>query len=788
MLQHLLKITLRNIKGSKLYTLINVIGLSLGLTSIILIILWVKYEMSFDKFHKYPRDLFKAAFCYEPQDFHGYILPAPVAQQLKQNYPDVENATVFIKQQNRKIVYEQNAFFANGSYVDSTFFSLFNFPFAIGSPSEAFIHPNAIIITQNLANRLFGDRNPIGNLVKLDDNQKFIVSGVLKNIPSNSDIQFDFLVPYKLVFRYLNNWDLKTSEVYVRLRHGKSYAAFNKQIANVISQFKPEWNNRLYLTPLIRCHLYNLKEGGRIQYVYIFSLIAFLIFIIATFNFINITIAKSETRIKEIGIKRIIGGRKRLLITQLLFEAQCLALAALAFSIVLTELLLPILNNILHLNLNLVFNFSAIFVLLGFSFLTGLISGIYPALYISSVKPIDIIKRNIRALSFSYGQGVQSNSVQKITLQRGLVVFQFAMAIVLIIGIIVIRQQLKYIQGEDLGFDKKNVLVVHLQGDLLKNYETVKNQLLQVPDILSVATSGNPLTGWQASCSPEWEGKQSDNIFDMGVNFVDYDFDKTLGITILSGRFFSKEYPTDAAEGFVINEAAVKAMQLKEPVGTNMSIFEGTPYARSGKIIGIVKNMNTESLHSELRPFVFAYIPEGSYMYIKTGSSSITATVQKIRDAIKRIIPDDPVTLSFLDEDLNKLYSSEQVTEKIMEYSSFMAIIIACLGLFGLSFYGSQKRIKEIGIRKVSGARISEILTMLNKEFVKWVAVAFLFACPVAWYAMHRWLDNFAYRTGLRWWIFALAGVLTMGIALLTVSWQSWRAATKNPVEVLRYE
>ena len=269
---------------------------------------------------------------------------------------------------------------------------------------------------------------------------------------------------------------------------------------------------------------------------------------------------------------------------------------------------------------------------------------------------------------------------------------------------------------------------------------------------------------------------------------MDYDFDKTLGITILSGRFFSKEYPTDAAEGFVINEAAVKAMQLKEPVGTNMSIFEGTPYARSGKIIGIVKNMNTESLHSELRPFVFAYIPEGSYMYIKTGSSSITATVQKIRDAIKRIIPDDPVTLSFLDEDLNKLYSSEQVTEKIMEYSSFMAIIIACLGLFGLSFYGSQKRIKEIGIRKVSGARISEILTMLNKEFVKWVAVAFLFACPVAWYAMHRWLDNFAYRTGLRWWIFALAGVLTMGIALLTVSWQSWRAATKNPVEVLRYE
>ncbi len=790
MLRHIIKITFRNILNSKIYTVINILGLSLGITCALIIALWVKNELSFDKFHENSQDLYKAAFCYEPKDLHGYILPVPVAQQLKDKFPDVKNTTVFFKQKNKKIAYNKNGFLTSGSVVDSSFFSMFEFPFLIGSSSGAFINPNSIVITKSLAEKIFGEKNPVGELVELDLNgiQQFIVTGVLKDIPSNSDLQFDFLIPFELISEYLNSWDFKAAETYVQLKKNTNYESFNTQIAGVISQFKPDWNNRLYITPLTRCHLYNLQGGGRIQSVYIFSLVALMILIIATFNFINLAMARSDKRIKEIGVKRIMGTHKNLLIFQFLYEAQVMAFLAMILSVIFIELILPSVNTLLNLNLDFNYTFYTIATLLGFSFITGLVSGIYPAFFLSSVKPIDILKNNIGTLRLIQRLNDNHNHTQKLSFRSVLVVFQFALTIILITGIIVVRQQLQYLKEKDLGFDKENILVVDIQRDLLSKYETVKSQLLQLPGISNVSASESPLTNWQASCTPNWEGKSSDNVFDMGVNSVDYDFLETLGIEILAGRFLSREYSSDANEGFVINEAAVKAMELKNPVGTNMSIFEGTPYEQKGKIIGVIKNMHTESLYADIKPFVYKYTPAGSFMYIKTNSSANSATVETVRNTIKQIVPDDPGTLGFLDDNLNELYLSEQTTEKLMEYSSFIAIIISCLGLFGLSFFGTKLRIKEIGIRKVNGAKITEILTMLNKDFIKWVAIAFVVATPIAWFAMHKWLENFAYKTTLSWWIFALSGVMALGIALLTVSWQSWRAATRNPVESLRYE
>ena len=653
-----------------------------------------------------------------------------------------------------------------------------------GSPSGAFTNPNSIVITQALAEKIFGENNPIGTLIELDINglQQFVVSGVLKDIPTNTDLQFEFLIPFELISAYVNSWDYKMTETYVQLEKGKDYSEVNTKIKGVISEFKPDWNNQLYITPLTRCHLYNLGGGGRIQYVYIFSIVAMLILVIAIFNFVNLTMARSDKRIREIGVKRIIGSSKSLLILQFLYEALLLSIIALVFSVFIIELFLPSVNNLLNVNLDLRYNFLNISVLLGFAIISGLISGIYPALFLSSLRPIDVLKKNIQPLRLLNRKG-SVNPSQKISFRSVLVVFQFTLTIVLISGILIIKNQLQYLQDKDLGYDKENVLVMHMQGNLQNQYEIVKNELLELPEILNIATSESHLTNWRASDTPDWEGKESDIIFDMGVNSVDYDFDQTLGIEMAEGRFLSKEFSRDATEGYVINEAAVEVMGLKDPVGKKMSIFN-----RQGTIIGVIKNMHTESLHAEIKPFAYRYTSVGSYMFIKTNSSSISQTIQTIRNKVRQIVPDDPANVSFLDDDLNELYVSELTTEKLMEYSSFIAILISCLGLFGLSFYGSKLRIKEIGIRKVNGARVSEVLAMLNKDFVKWVTIAFIIATPVSWYIMNKWLESFAYRTNMSWWIFALAGLLALGIALLTVSWQSWRAATRNPVEALRYE
>ena len=787
MFKHFINITLSNIQKNKINTLITVFGLSIGLACTITIALWVKYEVSYDGFHENPQDLYKAAFTYEPQDFHGYVLPAPVAPYLKENYPDIKNTTVFFKWSNKKIIQGENRFLVNGSFVDPSFFSMFNFPFTLGSTSEAFKHPNSIVLTQTLSEKLFGPENPVGKTVKVDGEEEYIVSAVLEDPPTNSDMQFEFLVPFKIISEQLNSWDFKATQIYVQLNKGVDYSGVNIQIANVINQFKPDWNNQLYITPLTDCHLHNLQGGGHIQYVYILSIVAFLILIIATFNIVNLTMATSDKRIKEIGLRKILGSNKNLLVTQFLFEAQILAMIALGIALIFVELFLPSVNNLLHVNLDLSYNLSTILILLGFAALTGLISGIYPASFLSSLRPIDLIKKTIRPFGSS-NKNNSSRNAQKLNLRSGMVIFQFALSIVLIAGIIVISQQVQFMKQKDLGFNKENILVVHMQDQLKGKYEAAKNKLLMMPEISSISTSLAPLTVWYLSDMPAWDGKQTDNIFDMGLNFVDYDFDETIGVEVIEGRFLTKEFSKDATDGFVINEAAVKAMELKNPVGTRMSLFDGTSSEQKGEIIGVIKNMHTESLHSEIKPFAFRYSPTGSYMFIKMNSSTNPTIVQTIKNEIEQIAPNDPIELSFLEDDLNKLYASEETTEKLIGYSSLIAIIISSLGLFGLSFYGLQKRIKEIGIRKVNGAAVSEILIMLNKDFVKWVVIAFVIAVPIAWYVMKTWLQNFVYKIELSWWIFALAGILALLIALITVSFQTFKVARRNPVEALRYE
>jgi len=787
MFKYFLKISLRSIQNNKINTLITLLGLSLGLTCTIIIALWVKYERSYDKFHDHSQDLYKAAFSYDPQDFHAYVLPAPVASHLKETFPEVENTTVFFKWNSKKIIQGENIYLVDGSFVDPSFFSMFSFPLQLGSLSEVFQYPNSIVLTQSLSEKLFGQENPIGNTVKVDGEEEYIVTAVLEDIPTNSDLQFEFLLPFQIISEQLNSWDFKALQVYVQLNNGVDYSAFNLQIANVINQFKPDWNNRLYVTPLSDCHLHDLGGGGRIQYVYILSLVAFLILVIATFNIVNLTMATSDRRVKEIGLKRLHGSSKNLLNVQFHFESQILAMLALGLALFFIELILPSVNNILNVNLSLSYNVYTLFILLGFAAFTGFIAAIYPASYLSSLKAIDLVKKTIPSFGIS-NRNHSSSLFKKLKLRSGLVIFQFTLTIVLIAGIIVIAKQVHFMKQKDLGFNKENILVVHMQDQLKHNYDAAKTNLLMMPEVSSISTSLSPLTSWYMSDMPIWDGKKSDIIFDMGLNFVDYDFDETLGIEVLEGRFFSKDYSSDASDGFVINEAAVLAMELENPIGTKMAIFNGTSSEQKGEIIGVIKNMHTESLHSKIKPFAYRYSPRGSYMFIKVNSSKHSTIIESIKSKLALMAPSDPIEISFLANELDQLYAKEQITEKLIGYSSLIAIIISCLGLFGLSLYTLQKRIKEIGIRKVNGAMVSEILIMLNKDFVKWIIIAFVIAVPIAWYVMNAWLQKFAYKVDLSWWIFTLAGVLALSVVLITVSFQIFKLARRNPVESLRYE
>ena len=543
----------------------------------------------------------------------------------------------------------------------------------------------------------------------------------------------------------------------------------------------------MYIKPLTSCHLHDPQGGGRIQYVYILSVVALLILIIAAFNTVNLTMASSDKRIKEIGVRKAFGSGKKLLIIQFLLEAQFVALISLSIGLIIVELVLPYVNNLLHVSLNLSYNIESILAMVGFAVLTGLISGFYPAYFLSSIKSIDLIRKSIHP-SALLKKHQSFRKVNKFNLKSALVVFQFALAMVLMVGIIVISKQVHYMKQKDLGFKKEDVLVVHMHDELKGNYEVAKNQLMQMHEIASVSTSRSPLTAWEMSDMPDWDGKPTELVFDMGINLVDYDFDETLGLEILSGRFLDKEFAKDAMDGFVINETAVKIMNMEEPIGKRLTFFKGTQSELDGEIIGVIKDMHTESLHSEIKPFAYMYAKAGSYMYIKLNPNTNPEKLRPVIAQLEKIAPNDPIEYSYLEDTLNSLYASEETTEKLIGYSSLIAILISCLGLLGLSYYSLQKRIKEIGIRKVNGASITQILVLLNKDFVIWVGIAFVIATPIAWKVMHNWLLKFNYRIDLSWWIFILAGVMALMVALITVTLQAYKVASGNPVEALRYE
>ncbi|MDB4582201.1 ABC transporter permease [Draconibacterium sp.] len=782
-------IALRSLMTHRKYALINIFGLAIGLACFILITIWVQDELSYDNFHKDADNVY-VVFRKE-NDKRAAVSSKLLAPAIKEEIPEVLEATCFRQLPETFSIlfqYKENSFVEKIAMADNQFFKVFSFPLLKGDPSTAFSDPNSVVITERMSQKYFGEEEALGkslSITAFGQEKLLTVSGVLKNIPHNSHIQSELIIPIEFMNYFGADWDVWGNyavTTYIRTQDNISSTQLEEKILACKEGHFSEENISYPLLPITKIHLNasNVEyftTTGDIKYVYIFSAIAAIILLIACMNYMNLSNALSLKRSKEIGIKKTLGSRRGQVIQQYFGETFMLVFIALIFSILMVQICLPILNHLSAKSLSVPYTSPQfIFTLLGIVLATSLISGIYPALFVSGFQPIKVLK------------GKFVSSPQSTNIRKGLVVFQFVLSILIIIGTITVSNQLKFIQSTNLGYDKEHIVCVQIKGDISNKYEAFKNEILQSGNVLNVSRSENmQVPGMSSTLAVKWPGKQQK--FSTWVLDVDEEFAETYGIEINDGRFYSKEFATDLTNGFVINQTAANEMGFENPIGNEL-----TMWGRKGTIIGVTKDFHFSSLHNKIEPLIF-HIPETKYvnrsyrvLSMRIKPNSMPQSLEHIKKTWKSYFPNENLDYYFIDDKLKANYLSEATMGTLFKYFSFLVIFIACLGLYGLTAFTIEQKSKEIGLYKVLGATIPDVMMLFTKGYVFWILTANIIATPIAYYAMNKWLENFAYKTTLSWWIFALAGVLALGIALLTVSWQSWRAATRNPVEALRYE
>ena len=781
MLGNYLKIALRNLTRQKSYSITNIAGLAVGMACTILILLWVKDELSFDGFHANAKQVYRVVFADETyvKTHHYSVTPPALAVALKKDFPEVVHATIYSIIDDLIVSKGEKKFRERVGFTTASAFDIFTIPFKKGDPETAFLEPNSIVITEKMAAKYFGSDDPVNKVLTLDNQIDFKITAIIQDLPENSLLQFDCLVPFENVEKItgrgnIESWDNFGYYTFVLLPHKIDIDKFNDKISDFIIKSRlnstENFRPRLYLQPLTDIHVHNLNGGGAITYVYIFSLIAVFVLLIACINFMNLATARSLRRSKEVGLRKVVGANKRNLIHQFYAESILLSFISLFFSLLLVELFLPAVNSFSGktLSLDLTGNIDNLVVFVCITLITGIIAGSYPALFLSSFNPVRALK------------GINLNISS--SLRKMLVVFQFSLSIVLIVCTIVVSTQLDYLQKYNLGFDKNQILYFPLSNKLRDKSISLKSELLQNPQILNVTATSSRIgihPMWSVDLN-DWEGNSGEESLLLSMISTDSDFLNTFQVELVSGRYFSKHFVTDTAS-FVLNEAAVKEMDLQDPVGRR--IF------KKGKIIGMVKDFNFRSLHSEIGPLALVMSSDlYKFMAVKVNTSNISGTIKYIENVTGKFAPDFPFEYQFLDEEFANLYRSEQQLGIIFNYFSILAIFISCLGLFGLASYMVVQRTKEIGVRKVLGASIPNVILLLTKEFTQWVIIANLIAWPVAYFTMNNWLQYFAYRIDLAWWAFPLAGFSAIFFALLTVCCQAIKTALTNPAEALRYE
>ncbi len=783
----------RNIARNKTFSFINVFGLALGMACSLLIFLWVQDERSVNAgLVKNDRTygVYERVYS-EGKVEAAHWTPGLLAQELRRKLPDVRYASGFWPAQEIRFSAGEKNIIEKGCFADSDYFKIFDYHFLEGTPAIALRQPEDIVLSRKMAVAFFGSpAAAIGNTLRYNDLADFRVSSVFEDLPANTSEKFDYAINWQYLLRnagWLTNWINRGPSTFIELRPNADPVKVEAAIKNFIqpylgSGYGSGFRTELGLQAFQEMYLYSsfkngVPAGGRIEYVRLFSVVAVIILLIACINFMNLATARSAKRAKEVGISKTVGALRQWLVLQFIGEAMLLAILAFIAALGMTLLLLPLFNTITGKLIvlpaaSIRFWGAAMALVLA----TGLVAGSYPALYLSSLMPLKVLKGTLK---FSTGA---------LVFRKSLVICQFVLSIVFIVATIIVTKQVHYVQEKNIGFDKENLVYVPMERSLARQYPLLKRQLAGLPGITSVTYSNQVPTEISAHVYDlSWEGKDPATKVIALHNGVGYDYLKTMHLTVMLGRDFSREFPTDTV-GYVINESAWKMTGYKNPIGKPLIYF-----GHRGKIIGVVKDFHFRSLHDPIQPLVLEFMGEriswdGSFAVIRIGAGKTKQAIAGIEQVCKQLDPAFPFRYAFADEEYQKLYNSERTVSKLSDSFALLAIFISCLGLLGLAMFTAEQRRKEIGVRKVIGASIINIVAMLSKDIIKMVVLSAVIATPIAWLAMKRWLQNFAYRTPIDWWIFMVAGLAAVGIALATVSYQAVKAASVNPTKSLRAE
>lgn len=786
MLNNFLLITFRNFFRHKSSFFINLFGLSTGLASTILIMLWVIDEFSIDQFHA-DRELIYSVMenqTYEDGKFSTHSTPGILSTALKEEYPEIELAATSTWPVEGQLTYKDQRLKTSGRYVDPDFLRIFTYPVLHGDIDHALDNPTSIVLTEEMAMKLFGRADVVGESVDYlsEIKRSYQIAAVVMDVPPQSSLQFDYLISFD-VFRsdndWVNDWGNNGPRTHIKTIAGAEELALEQKIKNFIVERNENSNVELFLHPYTDGYLYGrfengVQSGGRITYVKIFLAIAGFILLIACINFMNLSTARSARRAKEVGIRKTLGANRKILISQFIGESILITVMSLLIALVLVALVLPQFNLITEKQISLDFtDWRYLVVMISVVFITGILAGSYPALYLSSFEPGKVLKGKVR---LSGGEAF---------IRKGLVVFQYTLSVGLIIATMVIYLQLRFIQNQNLGYQQSNIVYFNIEGDLIHNYEGFASALRQIPEIEEVSASSHTFLGRNSNSSGvEWPGKNPESRILFEMVATDNDLQEVMGLELIDGRFFSRDYADDSTR-LVINESAAKVMGLDNPVGTNVKYWGGI----EAQIVGLIKDFQYESVRSAIAPMIIRYQPEHtSTCMVKVNTTDTQSTMNKIGAEFERFNPNYVFDYHFLDDEYDKMYTSEVRVGSLSGYFSLFAIAISCLGLFGLSSFTAERRTKEIGIRKALGASSSSIVYLLTKDFTKLVSLSVIISVPLAWYVMKLWLEGYEYRIELGWWIFLAGSVISLVVAWITISFQSVRAAHANPALSLHVE
>lgn len=806
MLQNYLKIAIRTLRKQVGFAFINIIGLAIGLACCLLITLYVVDELSYDRYHDKADRIYRinSDIKFGGNDMHMAVSPDPIGPTLVQDYPQVENfvrlhdrGTWLVKKQGSSTnLREQPVFFA-----DSTLFDVFTFPLVAGDPKRALTEPNSVVISESAAKRHFDNQPALGKTLVFDNDKTFKVTGVMRDMPENSHFHTDFFLSMRNDNYQWGNWLSNNHHTYILLKPGVDANTFAVNFDKVIEKyvgpqarqalnismddFRKAGNSiRYWLTPLTDIHLHSkqtieLAPNSDIQYVYTFSAVALFILLIACINFMNLATARSANRAKEVGVRKVLGSERQQLIGQFITESVLMAVLGMVLALFIVGLTLPLFNTLAAKNMSIdsLASSRLLPLLVLLPLMVGLLAGSYPAFFLSSFRPISVLKGKLNV------------GLKSVSLRSGLVVFQFAMSVLLIIGTIVVYRQLNYIQTKNLGFDRDQVVTIQDVYALGTQAQAFKDEVVRLPGVQQGTLTGFLPTPSNRSDSPLFpEGKfDQKNAVSAQIWPVDHDYVSTLGMKILQGRDFSRDFGSDST-GIILNETAVKVFGFDKPIGKRIALMldAQSKDAKVFTVIGVVKNFHFESLRRNIGALALTLDPQPSATSFRISGADVPALMKQIEAKWHQFAPGQPFVYQFMEDSFDSIYRAEARIGIIAITFAVLAILIACLGLFGLAAFMAEQRTKEIGVRKVLGASIPSIISLLSKDFLKLVFIAILIASPVAWYAMKQWLQDFEYKIDIEWWMFTLAGLLAVGIALLTVSFQAIKAALMNPVKSLR--